>query len=178
MRGKDESSLRIIDLWSFKSTKSNKRYIVEVEGFEHEFYGIKFYWKGVEKSKNRYSLLTNDYEPRTIVRTCIEVMLEYYRKNPLVSFGFVAAPDLEKDIQGKKVNLTNGSRRFKFYQRMMVNLFGPQTFYQAADTTNTIYLMINMVQLKSGAITFKDIETRLNQTYRGYFIVNAPQDYM
>lgn len=142
MRGKDESSLRIIDLWSFKSTKSNKRYIVEVEGFEHEFYGIKFYWKGVEKSKNRYSLLTNDYEPRTIVRTCIEVMLEYYRKNPLVSFGFVAAPDLEKDIQGKKVNLTNGSRRFKFYQRMMVNLFGPQTFYQAADTTNTIYLMI------------------------------------
>lgn len=178
MRGKDESSLRIIDLWSFKSTKSNKRYIVEVEGFEHEFYGIKFYWKGVEKSKNRYSLLTNDYEPRTIVRTCIEVMLEYYRKNPLVSFGFVAAPDLEKDIQGKKVNLTNGSRRFKFYQRMMVNLFGPQTFYQAADTTNTIYLMINMAQLKSGAITFKDIETRLNQTYRGNFIVNAPQDYM
>lgn len=178
MRGKDESSLRIIDLWSFKSTKSNKRYIVEVEGFEHEFYGIKFYWKGVEKSKNRYSLLTNDYEPRTIVRTCIEVMLKYYRKNPLVSFGFVAAPDLEKDIQGKKVNLTNGSRRFKFYQRMMVNLFGPQTFYQAADTTNTIYLMINMVQLKSGAITFKDIETRLNQTYRGNFIVNAPQDYM
>lgn len=178
MRGKDESSLRIIDLWSFKSTKSNKRYIVEVEGFEHEFYGIKFYWKGVEKSKNRYSLLTNDYEPRTIVRTCIEVMLEYYRKNPLVSFGFVAAPDLEKDIQGKKVNLTNGSRRFKFYQRMMVNLFGPQTFYQAADTTNTIYLMINMVQLKSRAITFKDIETRLNQTYRGNFIVNAPQDYM
>lgn len=178
MRGKDESSLRIIDLWSFKSTKSNKRYIVEVEGFEPEFYGIKFYWKGVEKSKNRYSLLTNDYEPRTIVRTCIEVMLEYYRKNPLVSFGFVAAPDLEKDIQGKKVNLTNGNRRFKFYQRMMVNLFGPQTFYQAADTTNTIYLMINMVQLKSGAITFKDIETRLNQTYIGNFIVNAPQDYM
>lgn len=123
-------------------------------------------------------MLTNDYEPRTIVRTCIEVMLEYYRKNPLVSFGFVAAPDLEKDIQGKKVNLTNGSRRFKFYQRMMVNLFGPQTFYQAADTTNTIYLMINMAQLKSGAITFKDIEARLNQTYRGNFIVNAPQDYM
>lgn len=55
MRSKDESSLRIIDLWSFKSTKSNKRYIVEVEGFEREFYGIKFYWKGVEKSKHWYS---------------------------------------------------------------------------------------------------------------------------
>lgn len=154
MRGKDKSLPRIIDLWSFKSTKSNKRYIVEVEGFENEFYGIKFYWKGVEKSKNRYSLLTNDYEPRTIIRSCIEVMLEYYRKNPLVSFGFVAAPDLEKDVKGKKFDPANGSRRFKFYQRMMVNLFGPKTFYQAADTTNTIYLMINMTQLKSGVITF------------------------
>ena len=33
MRSKDHS-LRIIDLWTFRSTKSNKRYIVEVEGFE------------------------------------------------------------------------------------------------------------------------------------------------
>ena len=98
MRSVDPISLRITDLWTFRSLKSNKRYIVEVEGFENEFYGIKFYWKGVEKSKNRYSLLTNDYEPRTIVRSCIEIMLDYYRKNPLVSFGFVAAPDLEKDI--------------------------------------------------------------------------------
>lgn len=101
MRSKDPSLLRITDLWSFRFTKSHKRYIVEVEGFEHEFYGIKFYWKGVEKSKNRYSLLTNDYEPRTIIRSCIEVMLEYYRKNPLVSFGFVAAPDLERDKREK-----------------------------------------------------------------------------
>lgn len=46
MRSKDHGSLRIIDLWAFRSIKSNKRYIVEVEGFDNEFYGIKFYWKG------------------------------------------------------------------------------------------------------------------------------------
>ena len=84
MRSKSSDSLRIIDLWTFKSTKTNKRYIVEVEGFEYEFLELKFYWKGVEKSKNRYSLLTNDYEPRKIVRSCIEVMLEYYRGNHLI----------------------------------------------------------------------------------------------
>lgn len=106
MRSKDNNSLRIIDLWTFKSTKSNKRYIIEVEGFENEFFGIKFYWKGVEKSKDRYSILTNDYEPRTIIRSCIEVMLEYYRKNSLVSFGFVAAKDLEKDIREKRLTCT------------------------------------------------------------------------
>lgn len=31
-------------------------------------------------------MLTNDYEPRIIIRSCIEVMLEYYRRNSLVSF--------------------------------------------------------------------------------------------
>lgn len=172
MRSKDPSSFRIIDLWSFKSRKSNKRYIVEVEGFENEFYGIKFFWKGVEKSVNRYSMLTNDYEPRTIVRTCIEVMLEYYRKNPFVSFGFVAAPDLEKDICGKNLNPKEGSRRFRFYKRMMLNLFGPNTFLQAADATNTIYLMINKKKLDAREVTIGDIENMLNQTYKGDYIID------
>lgn len=126
----------------------------------------------MEKSANRYSLLTNDYEPRTIVRTCIEVMLDYYRKNPYVSFGFVAARDLEKDIKGKNIDLESGSRRFKFYQRMMVNLFGPETFMQAADTTNSIYLMINQKKILSGMITIKEIEDLLNKTYEGGYIIN------
>ena len=172
MRSKDPTSLRIIDLWTFKSLKTNKRYIVEVEGFENEFYGLKFYWKGVEKSKNRYSLLTNDYEPRIIVRSCIEAMLDYYRNNRLVSFGFVAAPALDKDIDGKKVNKESGSRRFRFYQRMMINLFGPETFRQVSDTTNTIYLLVNKIRLSNGSITLKDIERKLNQTYLGEYIIN------
>lgn len=98
--------------------------------------------------------------------------MEYYRKNPLVSFGFVAAPDLDRDVKNKKVNKTSGSRRFKFYQRMMINLFGPKTFYQVSDTTNTIYLLVNMEQLSKGTITLKDIECKLNQTYNGEYFIN------
>ena len=173
MRSKSPGSLRITDLWTFKSTKSNKRYIVEVEGFDHEFYGLKFYWKGVELSKERYSLLTNDFEPRKIVRSCIEVMLEYYRANKLVSFGFVAAPDLEKDIEGKNLDLSNGSRRFLFYKRMMVNLFGGETFYHISDTTHTIYLMINNFQLSNGLITIDEIAEKINQTYLGDYIIES-----
>lgn len=63
MRSTDPDTLRIIDLWKFKSTKSNKWYIVEIERYTNHFLGLKFYWKGVALSKNRYSLLTNDYEP-------------------------------------------------------------------------------------------------------------------
>ena len=54
MRCKDKSLPHIVDLWSFRSSKSNKRYIVEIEEFEEGFYGIKFYWKGVEKSKSLF----------------------------------------------------------------------------------------------------------------------------
>lgn len=169
MRSKDTASLRIIDLWSFKSTKSHKRYIVEVEGFDNEFYGIKFYWKGVESSPNRYSILTHDYEPRVIVRSCIEIMMHYYRRNPLVSFGFVAAHDLDKDIEGKKRVLALGNRIFRFYQKMMLNLFGPKTFLQASDTTNTIYLMINNLQLSTGAITISELERKINSIYAGEY---------
>lgn len=171
MREKSEGSCRITDLWTFKSDKSHKRYIVEVEGFENEFYGLKFYWKGVEKSPDRYSLLTNDYEPRKIVRSCIEVMLDYYRRNKMVSFGFVAAPDLAKDMVGKRYDSHQGSRRFIFYRRMMINLFGPKTFFQASDITNTIYLMINREKLSKREITIKEIENKINETYLGDYII-------
>ena len=113
MRSKDHTSLRIVDLWTFKSTKSNKRYIVEVEGFEHEFYGIKFYWKGVQKSNDRYSLLTNDYEPRTIVRSCIEVMLDYYRRDHLVA---------QRKFSGDKRKSWPNEIKNTFHQRLLLEM--------------------------------------------------------
>lgn len=109
MRSKDPSTLRIIDLWRFKSIKSNKRYIVEVEKFSNHFLGLKFYWKGVVNSKNRYSLLTNDYVPRTIVMSCVYIMLDYFRKDKFASFGFVAASDLNCPE-----NSTSPNKRFRF----------------------------------------------------------------
>ena len=80
MRSKDLSTLRIVDLWGFKSTKSNKRYIVEVEKFSNHFLGLKFYWKGVVNSKKRYSILTHDYEPRTIVINAKTQLLKFRQR--------------------------------------------------------------------------------------------------
>ncbi|MBD5364967.1 MAG: hypothetical protein HDR79_08495 [Bacteroides sp.] len=171
MRKKTHGSPRITDIWAFKSSRSKKRYIVEVEGYEHEFYGLKFYWKGVEKSKNRYSLLTNDYEPRRIIRSCIEIMLDYFRRNEFSSFGFIAAPDLAKDIVDKPV--PNGNRRFGFYKKLMLRLFGDNVFLHCADISNKFYLMVNRKQLNSGKITLNKIEQRINETYMGEFTINA-----
>ncbi len=164
MRSQDQSTLRIIDLWGFKSSKSNKRYIVEVEKFSNRFLGLKFYWKGVADSKDRYSLLTNDYEPRTIVMSCVYIMLEYFRKDACTSFGFVAANDLNHS------NITlSPNKRFRFYRRMMLSIFGTETFAQGYDIENSIYLLINKKMLQQGSICINKIEDEISKLYDGEY---------
>lgn len=170
MRSKDPSTLRIIDYWSFKSTKSNKRYIVEVESFSNHFFGLKFYWKGVRHSKKRYSLLTHDYEPRTIVISCVYIMLEYLRKNNYASFGFVAASNID-DLCG----YTKPNKRFRFYRRMMLSLFGSKSFAQGYDINNSIYLLVNRNMLDKGVLSINEIEAEISRLYEGdYSVVLEP----
>lgn len=170
MRSKDPSTLRIIDLWGFKSTKSNKRYIVEVEKFSNHFLGLKLYWKGVVDSKERYSLLTNDYEPRTIVMSCVHIMLEYFRKDDCASFGFVAANDINQSNETPHPN-----KRFRFYRRMMLSIFGTETFAQGYDIKNSIYLLINKGMLQKGSVSISQIEIEISKLYEGeYSLVLEP----
>lgn len=164
MRSMDPSTFRIIDLWHFKSTKSNKRYIVEVENFSNHFFGLKFYWKGVADSKDRYSLLTNDYEPRTIVMSCIQIMFNYFEKDNCASFGFVAARDL---LQPDNCGMPN--KRFRFYRRMMLNTFGPITFAQASDRNKSLYIMINRMMLANGIVSISMIEQEISKLYEGEY---------
>lgn len=169
MRSTDPSTLRIIDLWGFQSTKSHKRYIVEVEKFSNHFLGLKFYWKGVVNSKDRYSLLTNDYEPRTIVMSCVYIMLEYFKKDHCASFGFVAADDLN----GR--NHRKPNKRFRFYRRMMLSIFGSETFAQGYDLQNSIYLLINREMLENGSVDLPQIEAEISRLYVGeYSLVLEP----
>ncbi len=173
MRSKDPDTLRIIDLWTFHSTKSNKRYIVEVEAFDKGIFGLKFYWKGVRMSPNRYSLLTYDYEPRTIVFSCIQIMMQYFERNDCASFGFIAAPDMEKRNTERLANREN--KRFRFYRRLMLSLFGSETFVQVHDTNNRVYFLINKKTWDRGDLTLQDIEDRINELYIGEYALMNPE---
>ncbi|MDE5838057.1 MAG: hypothetical protein K2H39_03305 [Paramuribaculum sp.] len=164
MRSKDESTLRIVDLWTFKSTKSNKRYIVEVERFSNHFLGLKFYWKGVADSKKRYSLLTNDFEPRTIVMSCVYIMLKYFRHDEFSSFGFVAANDINQTSGDN-----NPNKRFRFYRRMMLSIFGSETFAQGYDINNSIYILLNKKMIKQGNLSIERIEAEISELYEGEY---------
>ena len=159
-------SERNIDLWTFRSKKSQKRYIVEIEKFPNLLFGIKFFWKGVASSPDRYSLLTGDYEPRRIVMSCIMIMFDYYKRFPLASFGFVAAEDTNSPKSADSPN-----KRFRLYRRMMLSTFGEKSFLQAQDYLHAIYLLINRKAVEEGRISIELIEKELSTIYYGEYNV-------
>lgn len=167
MRSVDPSTLRIVDIWGFRSEKSKKRYIVEVEYFSHNFLGLKFYWKGVAASKDRYSLLTYDFEPRTIVMSCIMIMVHYFKTIECASFGFVAAAD----IVHKNFETDIPNKRFRFYRRMMLSLFGPDVFQQAYDINNSLYLLINRKCMENDEFSISKIAEEISKLYDGEFSI-------
>lgn len=64
-----------LKLYRFKSSKSNLTYIVRVEIYPQHIYAVKFYLKNHSDSPNKYRLMTNTYEPRRIINTCINIMI-------------------------------------------------------------------------------------------------------
>lgn len=164
MRDKSSNSPRIIDLWRFKSTKTKRVYIVEVEHFDQNLQAIKFYPKNFSHSSHRYELLTNDFEPRKIVFTCFEIMRRIWEKDNTVSFGFVAASDLDKSKEARGHN-----RRFRFYRAMVTRYFGNDTFSHIHDDDNRVYLMLNNDMLASGELSVEKIIKSINDIYAGEF---------
>ena len=88
-------------------------------------------------------------------------MLKYYRHNPLSSFGFVAAPDINPNV---KIN-----KRFNFYRRFMLSLFGGDTFIQTCDIANNIYLLVNRRAFNVGLIQMNVVEDELSKKFLGHF---------
>ncbi len=63
-------------------------------------------------------------------------MLDYFKNDDCSSFGFVAA----NHIRAGKVQIVP-NKRFRFYRRMMLSLFGTETFAQGYDIRNSIYFL-------------------------------------
>lgn len=71
----DEYIIRT-SIYTFRSTKSNLVYLVRVEHYKMDIYIIKFYLKSNQNSPLKYNLLTNTFEPRRIINTCISILME------------------------------------------------------------------------------------------------------
>ena len=78
-------------IYHFRSTRTKKWYIVRVEQYPNDFYGIKFYLKDDRLNPHKYNRLTGLNEPRPIIYTCIAILMELAEQNPNASFGFIGA---------------------------------------------------------------------------------------
>lgn len=156
----NEGRLQSKRLYTFKSTKSNQWYWVWVELYDYHVYAIKFHLKSHRHSPHKYNLLTNTYEPRKIVFTCINIMLQVYQEDDHASFGFIGSNLLSESA--------NNTKRFRFYRKIMATYFSEKYFVHQENSFKSTYLMINKVELTNNSNLLKDIQIAFMEQYE-YF---------
>ena len=100
-------------------------------------------------------------------------MMRYFDRDNCASFGFIAAPDIES--RGSYTSDIRENKRFRFYRRLMLSLFGAETFVQVHDINNVIYFLINKKIWDNGELTLKDLENRINEIYAGEYALMNPE---
>jgi len=122
--------------YRFKSAKSNHTYIVRVERYIEHSYCLKFFDKANMLSDNKFSLRTGTFEPRTILYTLFNIMMDVLKKDPKASFFFVGAED-EKDVPGV------ATRRFKVYVKFVLSTIGDKVFKHYRVNDLSLYILAN-----------------------------------
>jgi hypothetical protein len=126
---------RIVHLFRF-TTSSNRKIITEAHLFdEHPLVVIKFFDKNHRLSSNRFSLMSSSNEASAIIRTVIEIMLDFHRKNPYISFAFMGAPDSDGNL--------NNNKRFRIYKGIMSRLFSNVSFEHLQLEVKSLYILLN-----------------------------------
>lgn len=123
-------------LYSFKSTRTKQTYWAIVDKCEHNIYVIKFHLKAHRHSERKYNILTNLREARTVLHTCIDIMLkEIFAYDKTASVGFVGA-----NLIGEG---TENTKRFRFYRRfVLTHIKLNDVFEHFANEKKSAYILI------------------------------------
>lgn len=152
-----EGHLKSKRLYSFVSEKSHLCYWVWVEEYDYNIYAIKFHLKQHRFSPNKYSFKTNTFEPRVIVQTCINIMIDIYHENDLASFGFIGS-----NSEGEPTEMT---KRFRFYRAIMATYFSDKHFEHIEITDKSTYMMVNKVELENDPDLIAKIQEAFIEQY-------------
>ena len=144
-------------IYSFRSTKSKLTYIVRVEHYRMDIYIIKFYVKNNRYSPYKYNLLTNTFEPRRIINTCIQILMDIFTAHPEASFGFIGANRLGEAEANTK--------RYKVYKRIVTTYMGAETFYHHYNEEKSAYILVNKRKLKEAPGLIQEIEKFFMEIY-------------
>lgn len=123
-------------LYRFKSEKSHLTYLVRAESYPEHTYCIKFYNKAHQHSDDKYSLLTNTFEVRTILYTVYHILLDVLKRDPKASFFFVGATD-EHDVIGQ------ATRRFGVYRVFTSSVVSDDYFEHFRFNEMSLYILAN-----------------------------------
>lgn len=126
----------------FFDIEEGDRYIINVEQYRNNIFVLKFHPRKLKTSKYRFNVITNSGHFSKIVRTNINVLIEFYKKFPNSHFGFIGARTY---CPIKKCYTENESvtSRFRLYKYAVENLIDPDDFEHHFDEDNNTYLLIN-----------------------------------
>lgn len=160
----DSGDLLETYLYSFKSPKTHMRYIAEVEHYKCDLYAVKFYLKAHQNSKERFNVLTNLYEARPVIYTCIAILIDVYHQNNKASFAFIGSPspkEILRENENSCLKKENRTQRFRIYSTLMSTFFSETHFEHRNSPRHSLYLMRN----KSSNNSLKDIQAMINTIY-------------
>jgi len=156
-RDENNKYIENVRLYCFKSAKSKLRYLVRVEKYRHKVYVIKFYPKNTRRSPDRYKLLTNTFEPRRIIYTCINILKDIYISDPESSFAFVASNNTDE--------VKSNTKRYRVYKTIVNTQFGIDTFDHFYYEEKSAYLLLRKTQLVKNQNLISDIEEEFEAIY-------------
>ena len=79
---------------------------------------------------------TATFEPRKIVSSVLNIMLDVYEHDRQASFFFIGAED-EKDVAGKS------TRRFNFYADFVLSVISDKFFWHFRVDALSLYVLVN-----------------------------------
>lgn len=147
-------------IYHFRSTRTKKWYIVRVEQYPNDFFGIKFYLKDDRLNPHKYNRLTGLNEPRPIIYTCIAILMELAELYPNSSFGFIGANLIGENEQETK--------RFRVYRRILTTYFSEEHFLHYQIVEKSAYALVRKSVLEKRPNVIMEISTYFSDNYTDF----------
>ncbi len=135
--------------------KKNQQYIVDIDQFEYNMHIISFYLKSQRFSdRTRYKIKTSFHVPGGIIRTCLNILIQFYKDYPFASFGFIGEKSDDEPSH-------SSTKRFKVYSKVVGNFISPVDFHHYHFPEKSAYLLLNKDNMEPDIL--KKIEAIFNE---------------
>ncbi|WP_223648823.1 hypothetical protein [Hymenobacter psoromatis] len=146
-------------------TKKGQHYIIQAEKYQHHIYVLKFYLKLHRYERDpeaKYAYQTNDgpAEAIRILNTCLAVMLQILKRDPLASGGFIGTPK-PVEIEKKLINV----QRFRIYSQLASDFFPPERWNHQHSPETNAYLLLNKAALAKSPNLLEEAQVMFQTLY-------------